>query len=176
MSKLYLLLFFVLSLQATEIKEADLNIHSGKIIFTSEAKEETLKGIGKQISGNISMKDKTFSVVIDLTDWKTNNRLQTIHMHENYLESEKFPQAIYKGTFVYNSSTGEAELTGVMKIHGVEKSNFTTKGKMISKSGEYNYSTDFIIKLKDFQIDIPKLLVLKLSEEIKVSIQAVLKP
>ena len=176
MKKFYFFFFLFYSINATEIKETELNIHSGKITFVSEAKEETLKGIGKQISGTISMKDKTFSVVIDITDWKTNNRLQTIHMHDNYLESEKFPQALYKGTFVYNPSTGEADLTGVMKIHGVEKSNFITKGKMVLKSGEYNYSTDFVIRLKDFQIDVPKLLILKLSEEIKVNIQASLKP
>jgi polyisoprenoid-binding protein YceI len=168
--KTILIFLFCISIHTTELKDEKFSIAETKIIFTSETSEETIKGIGKLATGNISIKEKTFLIEIDLSDWKTNNKLQTNHMHDNYLETEKFPKANYQGNILsYNNTTGEAELSGLLKLHGVEKKDFKTKGKLIKKGNAYIYTSEFILNLKDFKIDVPKLLILKLSENIKVN-------
>ena len=167
--KSFLFFLFCISVYSTELKEENFSIAETKILFTSETSEETIKGIGKIAKGNISMKEKTFQVEIDLSDWKTNNKLQTNHMHDNYLETEKFQTAYYSGKIIsYSNTTGEAELVGTLKLHGIEKKEFVTKGKLLKKDSGYIYSSEFTINLKDFKIDVPKLLFLKISENITV--------
>ena len=59
---LFYLAIFILNLEATEIKEDHLTITTGKIIFISEAPQETIKGIGKQISGDVYFKEKKVNI------------------------------------------------------------------------------------------------------------------
>lgn len=164
-----LLLLFFTQLSATEIKENHLTVKSGKIIFLSEAPQETIKGIGKQITGDILFKEKKVNITIDLTDWKTNNKLQTSHLHENYLETEKFPKATFEGVIQsYDTKTGEVVALGSLDLHGVIKKDFSIKGKVSATDSGYSLVCDFIVNLKDFSIPVPKLLILKVSETVKL--------
>ncbi len=164
-----LIALFFIQLNATEIKENQLTVKSGKIIFLSEAPQETIKGIGKQISGDILFKEKKVTITIDLTDWKTNNKLQTSHLHENYLETEKFPKATFDGVIQsYDNKTGDVVVLGSLDLHGVIKKDFSIKGKVAATDSGYSLVCEFTVNLKDFSIPVPKLLILKVSETVKL--------
>lgn len=162
----YLILITVLN--STEVKEKILTVKDGKILFTSIKDEETIKGIGKLASGKIDFQNKKISVKFDLSDFRTTNSLQTKHLHDNYLETEKFPIASYEGEIKsYNPSSGESVLNGVMQIHGVSKKDFLTKGILKKTKDGYFFESEFLINLNDFKIEIPKLLILKINENIQ---------
>lgn len=169
--------FFYIQIQATEIKESHLTVASGKITFLSEAPQETIKGIGKQISGDVFFKDKKVKISIDLSDWKTNNKLQTSHLHENYLETEKYPKAEFDGNIQsYDSKTGDVTVLGAVTLHGVTKKDVSIKGKVTSSDGGYSLVCSFSINLKDYSIEVPKLLILKVSETVNLEARLELKP
>lgn len=173
---LFYLALFGLTLQATEIKEDHLTVTTGKIIFLSEAPQETIKGVGKQISGDVHFKEKKVSISIDLADWKTNNRLQTSHLHENYLETEKFPKAIFEGVIQsYDSKSGEVVVIGSISLHGVIRKDVSIKGKVTATDSGYSLACEFPINLKDFSIQVPRLLILKVNEVVKLEIKLDLK-
>lgn len=174
---LFYLVFIFLNLNATEIKEGHLTVASGKIIFLSEAPQETIKGVGKQISGDIHFKEKKVTISIDLTDWRTNSKLQTSHLHDNYLETEQFPKAVFEGTIQsYDSKTGDVSVLGSINLHGITKKDVSIKGKVTAGDGGYSLVCDFSINLKDFSIKVPKLLILKVSEIVKLEVNLILKP
>ncbi|HMV41428.1 MAG TPA: YceI family protein [Leptospiraceae bacterium] len=173
---LFICLFYSY-VNAVEIKESQLTVTSGKITFLSEAPQETIKGIGKQISGEILFKEKKVKIIIDLTDWKTNNKLQTSHLHENYLETEKFPKAEFDGIIQsYDSKTGDVSVIGSIQLHGVTKKDVSIKGKVTSGEGGYSLVSSFSINLKDYSIEVPKLLILKVSETVNLEVKLELKP
>ncbi len=166
--KFFFILLFIIVLNSTEVKEKILIVRDGKILFTSIKDEETIKGIGKQASGKIDFSLRKFSVKFDLTDFRTSNSLQTKHLHDNYLETEKFPIASYEGEIKsYNKESGESELNGTLQMHGVSKKDFITKGILKKTKEGYFFESEFIINLNDFKIEVPKLLILKINENIQ---------
>lgn len=173
--KLFLFILVSFPIFSTEIKEKNLNVKEGKILFSSNKDEEMIKGIGKLAFGKILFQDKKFLVKFDLKDFKTTNFLQTKHLHDNYLETEQFPDSVYEGEIKsYDPKTGETELIGIMRIHGESKKDFFTKGKLTRSKENYLYESEFQINLKDFKIEIPKLLILKINEIIQVKTNFIL--
>ncbi|MBP7283337.1 MAG: YceI family protein [Leptospiraceae bacterium] len=173
---IFLVCIFTFQLFAIEIKEEHLTVTSGKIIFRSEAPQETIKGVGNKIAGEVFLKENKVKIFIDLTDWKTNNRLQTTHLHENYLETEKFPQAIFDGMIQsYDSDTGDVSVLGSITLHGKTKKDVSIKGKVSASDTGYSLLCEFPIHLKDYAIEVPKLLILKVSEVVKLDVKLELK-
>ncbi|MCB1144009.1 MAG: YceI family protein [Leptospiraceae bacterium] len=169
------LLLLSLSVYPTEVSHKNFRITSGKIIFLSDAPQEKIKGIGKKISGSASLESKKVSISIDLRDWRTSNKLQTSHLHENYLETEKFPIAEFRGEIEsFDSASGKINMKGIMKIHGEEKQNTRISGVLSNQGSEYLFQSDFQIDLNDYKIEVPKLLILKLNNIVDLHTEIVL--
>jgi len=64
---------------------------------------------------------------------------------------------------------------GIMSIHGVEK-EMIVKSKIVSQGGQLNVESSFTIALKDFHINIPKLVNQKIAEEIFVDVKMDMMP
>jgi YceI-like domain len=81
--------------------------------------------------------------------------------NSHYLESDKFPNASFKGTISNNTDvkyttdgTYTANITGKLTIHGVSK-DVTTKANITVKAGALTAATSFKIKLADYGISVP---------------------
>ena len=98
------------------------------------------------------------------------------HFNENYMESDHFKIAMFKGGIVEEvdyAINGEYAVTakGILTIHGVSK-NRLIKVKIIIKSGKIQLITNFDIKLADHNIDIPKVVTQKIAEAVDVKVSA----
>ena len=164
-----ILLFLVSSLYSQQ--NNSMLVKSGKVVFISTTNKLSFKGVGKSVSGKINFKDMSISIQIDLEDLRTGIKNRDDHMKENYLETHKFPFAIYTGTISkYNKTTGEAESFGTLTIHGVEKKNFRLLGKVKEENGSLFLNSNFRVTLREFNIEIPKLVILELSNDIDLEI------
>ena len=94
------------------------------------------------------------------------------HFNENYMESDKFPFALFKGTIDNKDGAGLAK--GDFTVHGITKAR-EIKGS-IDKSKGLVITSEFWVKTADHKIKIPKLLVKNLAEEIKVNVYCEFKP
>ena len=102
------------------------------------------------------------------------------HFNENYMESDLYPNASFKGKI---NDWHEIDLTdkaqsvvleGTMTIHGVSKF-ISEKGNISIENGNVSGDANFQIKVADYDIKIPKILRENIAKVVDVNIQLVLK-
>lgn len=98
------------------------------------------------------------------------------HFNENYMESDKYPKASFKGKITNNAAvdykkdgTYPAEVAGDLTIHNVTKS-ITTKGTIEVKGAAVTARAEFIVKPSDYGIAIPAVVENKIAKEVKVTV------
>ena len=172
--KQYLLLsaFLVLNLCASAQNQL-YSIKTSEFSFFSKAPMEDIEAKNTKASSIINTANRELVVRIPIAQFQFSNRLMQQHFNENYLESEKFPYATFKGKInelINFSKSGvyEVSASGTLNIHGVDQER-TIKGKLIIAENNLNLDTRFDVMLIDHKIDIPKLVFKKIAEKIAVS-------
>jgi polyisoprenoid-binding protein YceI len=102
------------------------------------------------------------------------------HFNENYLESEKFPTASFKGKInetidFTKPGSYDVSATGTFTLHGVAKPR-TIKGKLTVEAQKLTLMSDFDVALTDHKIDVPQLVFVKVAQVIKVKNKFVFLP
>lgn len=90
------------------------------------------------------------------------------HFNENYVESEKYPKASFKGTY------SEGNVAGELTIHGITK-EITVPARLDQEGGNYVLGTSFDITLADYEVKIPSAVANKISKTASIQVQATLK-
>lgn len=98
------------------------------------------------------------------------------HFNEEYMESHKYPRAIFNGKITNFKSVDfkkdgryPVNVTGNMQVHGVNKAIQTT-GWIEIKEGLPKASAKFTVTLKDFNIG--GLMIKMVADKIKVEVSA----
>ncbi|MBC35286.1 MAG: hypothetical protein CL663_04510 [Bacteroidetes bacterium] len=155
---------------------------SGEISFFSDAPLEKIEAHNKQVNCAIDLKtgDVIFKVLI--RSFRFERALMQEHFNENYLLSDKFPIATFKGKIIdldniknLNESPAEILVEGVLKIKGIEKT-ISTKSLFHKNDKSIIAKAEFEIQLKDFKIKIPGAVFNKISENILIKVNLNLKP
>ena len=154
---------------------------NGTVKFVSKAPLETIKAESKKLSGALDAEKRTFAFAIPIISFEGfNSPLQKEHFNENYLESEKIPNAIFKGKIIEEvdldtPGTYTIRAKGTMNIHGVDK-EMIIKSKVTTTAAQMAIESSFTITLKDFNIIIPKLVNQKIAEDILVDVKMDMVP
>jgi polyisoprenoid-binding protein YceI len=146
---------------------------TGHISFLSDAPKEKIEAQNYQVSSILtSTGDIIFKVPIKSFEFK--QALMQDHFNENYMESDKYPQASFKGKIMNMDKIDlkkdgryVADVEGDVTMHGVTKKS-STKATLEIKGGKINATTTFPVTLKDFNITIPKMASEKLQETVAV--------
>ena len=116
-------------------------VEKGSASFFSHAAIEDIAAKNEKVAGlfNASTGDVAFSIPI--TEFQFAKSLMKEHFNENYMESTKYPKAVFKGKIDNPSSVNlskdgayEVTVSGQLEIHGVSKP-VTTKGTINVKKG-----------------------------------------
>ena len=100
------------------------------------------------------------------------------HFNENYMDSDKFPKATFRGAFEkfdfskFSEST-TYPLKGTLTIRGVEK-NIETTATLSKKGNHIMMQATFIVRPEDFQIKIPKIVRNKIAKTVNIYLDYVL--
>jgi polyisoprenoid-binding protein YceI len=119
-------------------------------------------------------------VRIPIKSFKFEKKLMQEHFNENYMESDKFPHAEFSGLIqnkpdLSMDGTYTVTMKGAMLIHGVKKevelpvTLVVAKRKIVGKS-------KFKVKCVDYNIEIPKIVVKNIAEEIELTVNVELNP
>lgn len=149
---------------------------SCKISFFSSTPVEDISAVSSNAAGVISLQTREVAFKVANPSFEFPNKLMQEHFNEKYMESEKYPISTFKGKInedIDLSKDGEYKVTvtGKLNIHGVEKDR-TIPGTVVVKGGTISIKSDFKVLVKDHNIEIPKLVVANIAEEIKVMIDA----
>jgi len=152
-------------------------IDLGNISFTSNAPLEIIKAKSVRLRGVIDISKGTFGLTVPITSFEGfNNPLQKTHFNENYMESNKYPNATFRGKIIENIDFSVPGLfniraKGNLEIHGIGRERII-KGTIDIKENQLEISSNFQILLQEHEISIPKIVYQKIAEEIEVSINA----
>lgn len=154
---------------------------NGKISFRSDAPLELIKASSDDLVGAIDTAKKIFNFKIPINSFEGfNSRTQREHFNENYMQTEQYPEASFKGKIIEDidlskDGTYTIRTKGMLNIHGVEKERII-KSDVTIKNGNINLKSNFTVLLSDHDIPIPKVVYQKLANEIKVEVTANLQP
>jgi polyisoprenoid-binding protein YceI len=127
----------------------------------------------------IDLNTGNYAFKIAIQDFVFPNSLMQEHFNESYLESEKYPYAVFQGEIVNFSSINyqnknKVVCKGDFTIHGVTN-NVEIESDIQMVDGMLFIESNFNVLLKDYKIKIPKVVLYNIAEEIKVSVVASLK-
>ena len=132
-----------------------------------EAKNNSTTAILKTQSGDIAAQ-------LFINAFKFRVALMQEHFNENYMDSDKFPKAVFRGklnNFNFSELSGEQEydLVGSLTIRGIKK-DISTKAKVKKEGDQLVLTAAFSVEPKDFDIEVPSIVRKKIAEKINITI------
>ncbi|MBK9150248.1 MAG: YceI family protein [Saprospiraceae bacterium] len=150
---------------------------AGKVRFESDAPLEYITAVADKVQGVITPEDGRFAFTVSIKSFEGfNSALQKEHFHENYMDSDKYPLASYSGKLldpIDISAQGEfvVRTKGKFEVKGVAREKIL-KHTINIKNGQIQIHSEFTVLLSDFNIHIPRIVLNKISEEIKITVDA----
>lgn len=167
-----LVVMFCASLPAAAQSEI-FTANEGSITFFSRAPLEDIEAKNNKAISLINTSNNEIAVRVPIKQFQFRNSLMQEHFNENYMESERYPHATFKGkineTIDFNTpGTYDVSATGVLNIHGVNQKR-TLKGKLTITNPGITLATKFEVLLADHKIKIPRIVFNKIAERIAVT-------
>lgn len=145
-------------------------------MFFSEAPLENIEARNKDSKGVIDFSARTFNIRVPIKSFVFEKTLMREHFNENYMESDKYPNASFRGTFdgkydLRKNGSYPVTATGELDIHGVKQkraipATIEVKGKSIKLVSKFK------VKLEQHKIEIPTLVFNKIAEELEVTLES----
>ncbi len=148
---------------------------SAKLEFYSEAPIEAIQAESKNGISVINLESRAIAFQVKINTFQFEKALMQEHFNENYMESEKFQTASFKGEMrnldISNNKEQEIVLKGTLTIHGVTR-KVEIPANIQIKNNQVKLNTTFVVACKDHDIKIPKLLWKNIAETIQVQLNA----
>lgn len=150
---------------------------TGIISFSSKTTIENIEAKNKKVLAVIDLETNKIEFSLLIKGFEFEKALMQEHFNENYLESDKYPKALFKGNFdepgLFISATENKvyslKVSGNLTLHGVTKP-ITTVATITVKDKAISATTDFIILLSDYAIKVPSVVSKNINREIQVKI------
>ncbi len=155
-------------------------ISKGMVHFSSTAPLELISADSKDLRGVLDVRKKTFAFKIPIVSFRGfNSPLQREHFNENYMESEIYPDATFRGKIIEDvtlEKDGEYKVRakGKLRIHNIEQERIITV-MIKTNSSKLNFHSDFTVSLIDHNIKIPRVVYDKLAPDIQVQVYGTLQ-
>ncbi len=174
---LFILLFFAepFSVQAQQ----KYTVESGTISFTSNADLEIINAVSDKLQGLLDPASNKFVFVVPIQSFKGfNSAMQKEHFNEKYLESDRFPKAIFAGKIIEEldlakNGTFDVRAKGELDIHGVKQTRII-KSKITIANGNIIIDAKFALPLLDHNITIPTIISHKIATEMEIVFSAIM--
>jgi polyisoprenoid-binding protein YceI len=154
---------------------------SGTISFKAGTPVEDIDGLNKSVTSIFDASTGQIEFAVLVKGFEFKRGLMQEHFNENYMESEKFPKATFKGKFDNVSKIDfkkdgpyTALVKGTLEIHGIKK-EIEAKGTILVANGIVSSVADFKIQLADYNIEIPGAVKDKISPSVDIHSENVYK-
>jgi polyisoprenoid-binding protein YceI len=149
---------------------------NGSISFFSKAPLENISADNNQVMSVLNQQTGELQFSVIIKSFKFKKALMEEHFNENYMESEKYPKASFKGNIGDLSKVNFAKdgsynvtVSGDLTMHGVTN-KVSAPGTISVKNGVASAISKFTLKLADYKISIPKLVKDNISETVEVTV------
>lgn len=144
-------------------------------LFSSTPLED-IKAESKKGYSVIIPKNKQIVFQLAIKSLVFQRPLMQEHFNENYMESDKYPNATFKGIFneeidFTKNGTYNVTVNGLLNIHGVAKQR-NIVGKIEIINGKPTIYSNFDVLCDEHDIEIPKIVFTKIAEKINITVNA----
>jgi polyisoprenoid-binding protein YceI len=154
---------------------------TGHIRFYSDSPLEKIEANNRQVNSAMDAATGDFVFRVLMKSFQFEKALMQEHFNENYVESDKFPNATFLGKITNIKEVDQAReaiypvtVAGKLTIHGVTK-EVSVKGTFEVKPGKMLGKAKFNILLSDFNISIPSAVKNNISNSVEVTVDVVLE-
>ena len=155
---------------------------TGQINFYSKAALEDIAAKNNTVTAVLDAKSGAMQFSVPMKGFEFEKKLMQEHFNENYVESDKYPKADFKGSVANNGAVNYAKdgtynvtVKGKLTIHGITK-DVEAPGTIKVSDGKIDAASSFNIKLSDYNISIPAVVKDKISNSIKINVDTRLEP
>jgi hypothetical protein len=151
---------------------------TARISFFSATRMENIEAVNNEAACALDARSGSMQFVVPIKSFKFEKALMQEHFNENYMESDKYPKAEFKGKIANISSVNFAkdasykvQVVGKMTIHGVTR-DVNVPGVLNIKNGAPVAEGVFNVRCADYGIKIPSVVAGKIAQQIKVTVVA----
>jgi polyisoprenoid-binding protein YceI len=173
-------LLLIAAFSTTSISAQIFLAKACEISFFSSSPLENIEAVNKASKPMINTATNDVQIKIVISAFQFEKPLMQEHFNENYMESEKFPNAFFKGKInekIDWTKDGDHKVTvtGKLTIHGVDKDR-TIDGTLSIKGNTIVISSKFNVHIADHGIKVPSLYIQNIAEDVEVKLNATLEP
>lgn len=155
---------------------------TGVIRFYSKAPLEDIEAVNKTVTAVLDGTTGAFQFAVQMKGFAFEKALMQQHFNENYVESDKFPRATFKGTLTDKAAVQYTQdgnypvvVKGSLMLHGITR-EIQVPGTLQVTGGKLLGTATFALQLSDYNIAIPALVKDKVSNTITISVNLELQP
>ena len=172
------LIFMLLGAPSLALSQVYMT-RAGHAEFSSHVPLHTFTGISDHLIGQIKLDDATVDFYLDLETLRTGIGKRDRDMRET-LETDQFPFAEFFGKLITSfdpssSAAQPARVRGEFTVHGVTR-EVEIEGTLQPVGDGLKVEATWQINLKDYNIEPPSLLIMRVEETVDIRINAVLPP
>ncbi len=176
MKKIKLLVIIIIAASTAGFSQKYIT-KNGYVKFYSETPVETIEAHNRVVNSALDIATGDFVFKVLIKSFEFEKALMQEHFNENYMESDKFPDATFSGKITNLAAIDftkdgkyEADVEGDLKIHG-ETNKVKEKGTFEVSSGKIKGISVLMVHLADYKIKIPNTVVNNISEDIEVTVE-----
>ena len=141
---------------------------------------EEVKATNNKARCVLITKTGEFTCWVTVKDFKFERSLMEQHFNSNYMESDRYSKALFKGIIekfnltTITSQPNSYQINGKMTLHGRSK-KMSVKGTLRKVEKGIEFTSEFPLNTDDFKIEIPLLVRSKISKNVNTRIICLLK-
>lgn len=181
MHKTIALLLFFNVLIGQDVSAKKYISKTGNIYFISKTEAIDIDANNYQVAAIYNSESNDIVVIALIKSFEFELATADTHFNNTYMESDKFPKAVFKGsveglnpTMMKKGEEYELTVVGKLTIHGITKKVSVLGKASLSREG-INISTKFSVSIDDYNITVPKVVAGRIAKEIDVTYKATMK-
>jgi polyisoprenoid-binding protein YceI len=155
---------------------------TGTISFFSATPIEDISARNQQVAAVVDTQTGQVAFTVLMKEFKFPKSLMQDHFNENYVESEKYPKALFSGRLVDFQAAALAaagpqpvQVEGDLTIHGVTQ-RVRVPGTLQLQNNHLLVNAKFVIAPADYRIEIPLLVRGHIAKTVDVTVALACDP
>jgi polyisoprenoid-binding protein YceI len=179
-----LILFLAVTFQTgpTAMAQQETGIYLSRAAtasFFSSAPLEDIEADNEKVSAAMNTANGEIYFRVPIKEFEFEKSLMQKHFNDQYMESDKYPEASFKGKLVGWTGTPSIQKTmeveGELTIHGITR-NIREKVNLSPNDSGFTGSCSFEVRLKDYKVKVPRMVIKNIAEVVRVSVEAEFEP
>ena len=153
---------------------------NGMIRFYSQAPLEKIEAVNRQVNTALMAPTGDFVFKVLIKSFNFEKAMMQEHFNENYLESDKYPEATFAGKVTNikdinftKEGSYPAVVEGKLTLHG-QTQPMKQNGILEIKNDAVTARAKFNILLADYRISIPNTVVNNISKSIEITVEVIM--